>query len=61
MTVMNNFEKMNWHDNHIHKFYICERGDVWSGALALAKSYAGMTVRRSYSLLGSTSTILPYP
>jgi hypothetical protein len=39
MTVMDDFEKMNWHDNHIHNFHIRESEDDWSGVLELDIDY----------------------
>ena len=39
MTVMDDFEKMNWHDNHIHNFHIREGDDEWSGILELDIDY----------------------
>lgn len=36
---MNDFEKMNWHDNHIHSFNIGEGDDEWSGTLELNIDY----------------------
>jgi hypothetical protein len=39
MTMVNEFEKMNWHDNHIHSFHIREGDEDWSGALELDIDY----------------------
>ena len=36
---MDDFEKMNWHDNHIHNFHIRESEDDWSGVLQLDIDY----------------------
>lgn len=36
---MDDFEKMNWHDNHIHNFHIREGEDEWSGVLELDIDY----------------------
>ena len=39
MTTMNDFEKMNWHDNAIHAFRIREGEDGYSGELDLDIDY----------------------
>ena len=36
---MNDYEKMNWHDNHIHSFKIRESDDDWSGVLEFDIDY----------------------
>ena len=58
--MMNDYEKMNWHDNHIHSINIREGDDDWSGTLELDIDYIlewQKTESASFNFLLSPATL----